>query len=44
MPRLFFTTHILEEVKIRDGSLIQKINKRNQREVISAIETFFNIK
>lgn len=41
---IFHDTHSPKIVKIRDGSLYPKINKHNQREVISAIETFFNIK
>ena len=41
---IFHDTHSPKIVKIRDGSLYPKINKHSQREVIAAIETFFNIK
>ena len=41
---IFHDTHSPKIVKIRDGSLYPKINQNSQRDVISAIETFFNLK
>ncbi len=41
---IFHDTHSPKIVKIKDGSLYPKINQHSQREVISAIEAFFNIK
>ena len=41
---IFHDTNSGKIVKIRDGSFYPKINQSSQRDVIAAIETFFNIK
>ncbi len=41
---IFHDTNSPKIVKIRDGSLYPKINQSSQRDVIAAIETFFNLK